>query len=63
MKKWLLRILGLAFWAAALLQYISYNTISADGSEPGALTLIIGWMWTVLIAFPGIVLFGLSSRK
>ncbi|MCJ8518968.1 hypothetical protein ABID21_001871 [Pseudorhizobium tarimense] len=63
MKKWTFRILGLTFIAAAVLQYISYNMPSPDGSDPTALASVFGWAWTVLIAFPGILLIAASSRR
>lgn len=62
MRKWTFRMLGAAFIVAAVFQYISFNMPNADGSDAGALTLLFGWVWTCLIALPGMILFALSKR-
>lgn len=61
LKLWALRIAGFLFLAAAALQWVSYNMM--DAGNPGPLTLVFGWVWTVLIAAPGVLLLAYSQRN
>lgn len=60
--KWLLKGAASLFFVAAIFQWTSYNMMDMGGEARGAFSLIMGWVWTVLIAAPGLLLWGYAER-
>lgn len=62
-KTWILRLVGLLFLAGAMLQWVSYNAPAPAGASPAPHTMAFGWLWTALIALPGIWLLRISMKE
>lgn len=58
---WMIRLAGFLFLAAAALQWVSYNLTDAGNPSPSA--QVLGWVWTVLIAAPGVLLLAYSRNS
>jgi hypothetical protein len=59
-RKALLRTTAISFFALAALQWFSDNMFAADAV---AVIRPAGWLWTVLIAAPGCLLWGMTAKR
>jgi hypothetical protein len=61
-RKMLLRAASVGFFVLAGMHWFSYNMAPIDAT-PAMTTNAIGWLWTVLIAAPGCLLWGLTVKR
>ncbi|MBW9113178.1 hypothetical protein JNB88_05885 [Rhizobium cauense] len=60
-KKILLRSIAVVFFALAAIQWFSYNTLPIN--DQSIIKSTAGWLWTIVIAAPGFLLWGFARGE